>query len=62
LTDDGDARQKKNRGPQSSVLSAAIDAEKIDEATANNWLQTWLDEFGYRVPHRSIEDYRQSVS
>ena len=40
------------------ILLTAIDAEKMDEATANDWLQTWIDEFGYRVPYRSIEDYR----
>ena len=63
LTDDGDARQfAKEQGVtvvgSVGVLLAAIDAEKIDEATANNWLQTWIDEFGYRVPYRNIEDYR----
>ena len=63
LTDDGDARQfAKEQGVtvvgSVGVLLAAIDAEKIDEATANDWLQTWIDEFGYRVPYRSTEDYR----
>jgi predicted nucleic acid-binding protein len=56
LTDDGDARQfAKEQGVSVvgsiGVLLAAIDAEKIDEATANNWLQTWVDDFGYRVPY-----------
>ena len=63
LTDDGDARQfAKEQGVtvvgSVGVLLAAIDAAKIDEATANGWLQTWIDELGYRVPYHSIEDYR----
>ena len=63
LTDDGDARQfAKDQGVtvvgSVGVLLTAIDAEKIDDATANGWLQTWIDEFGYRVPYRNIEDYR----
>jgi predicted nucleic acid-binding protein len=63
LTDDGDARQfAKEQGVtvvgSVGILLAAIDAEKIDEATANDWLRTWIDEFGYRVPYRNIEDYR----
>ncbi len=63
LTDDGDARTfAKEQGAtvvgSVGVLLTAIDAEKIDEATADGWLQTWIDEFGYRVPYRNIEDYR----
>lgn len=63
LTDDGDARQfAKEQGVtvvgSVGVLLTAIDAEKIDGATANEWLGTWIDEFGYRVPYRNIEDYR----
>lgn len=63
LTDDGDARQfAKEQGVSVvgsvGVLLAAIDAEKINEATANEWLHMWIDDFGYRVPYRNIEDYR----
>jgi len=36
------------------VLLAAIDAGKIDEATADEWLSTWIDdEIGYYVPYRT---------
>lgn len=63
LTDDGDARQfAKDQGVtvvgSIGILLAAINAEKIDQETANEWLGTWIDEFGYRVPYRNIEDYR----
>jgi len=63
LTDDGDARSfAKDQGVtvvgSVGVLLAAIDAGKIDEATADEWLSTWVDEIGYYVPHRTISDYR----
>lgn len=63
LTDDGDARTfSKEQGVtvvgSVGVLLAGIDAGRLDEATADTWLQTWIDEFGYRVPYRSIEEYR----
>jgi predicted nucleic acid-binding protein len=62
LTDDGDARSfAKDRGVtvvgSVGVLLAAIEAGKIDEATADRWLSTWIDEIGYYVPYRSISDY-----
>jgi predicted nucleic acid-binding protein len=63
LTDDGDARAfAKDQGVtvvgSVGVLLAAIDAGKIDEQTANEWLSTWIDEFGYYVPYRTIGEYR----
>ncbi|MGQ3330794.1 twitching motility protein PilT [Halorubrum sp. FL23] len=63
LTDDGDARSfAKNQGVtvvgSVGVLLAAIDAGKIDEATADKWLSTWIYEIGYYVPYRTISEYR----
>jgi predicted nucleic acid-binding protein len=63
LTDDGDARSfAKDQGVtvvgSIGVLMAAIDAGKIDEATADEWLSTWIDEIGYYVPYRTISEYR----
>lgn len=63
LTDDGDARSfAKEQGVtvvgSVGVLLAAIDAGKIDESTADEWLSTWIDEIGYYVPYRSISDYQ----
>jgi len=63
LTDDGDARSfARDQGVtvvgSVGVLRAAIDANRIDEPTADSWLQTWIDDFGYRVPYRNIEEYR----
>ena len=63
LTDDGDARSfAKEQGVtvvgSVGVLLAAIDAGKIDESTADEWLSTWVDEIGYYVPYQSIEEYR----
>ncbi|MFC6614940.1 twitching motility protein PilT [Halopenitus salinus] len=63
LTDDGDARSfAKDQGVpvigSVGVLLAAIDAGKIDEATADEWLSTWIDEIGYYVPYRTISAYR----
>lgn len=63
LTDDGDARSfGKSQGVpvvgSVGVLLAAVDAERIDEPTADDWLSTWIDDFGYYVPHRTISAYR----
>lgn len=63
LTDDGDARSfAKDQGVtvvgSVGVLLAAIDAEKIDESTADEWLSSWIDEIGYYVPYRTISEYR----
>ncbi|MFB6243355.1 MAG: twitching motility protein PilT [Halobaculum sp.] len=63
LTDDGDARSfAKDQGVtvvgSVGVLLAAIDAGKIDDATADEWLSTWIDEGGYYVPYRTISEYR----
>jgi predicted nucleic acid-binding protein len=63
LTDDGDARSfAKDQGVtvvgSVGVLLAAIDAGKIDEATADEWLSMWIDEVGYYVPYRTISEYR----
>jgi len=62
-TDDGDARSfAKEQGVtvvgSVGVLLAAIDAGKIDESTADEWLSTWIDDSGYYVPYRSISEYR----
>jgi predicted nucleic acid-binding protein len=63
LTDDGDARSfSKEQGitvvGSVGVLLAAIDTGRIDESTANEWLTTWIDDFGYYVPYRNISAYR----
>jgi predicted nucleic acid-binding protein len=63
LTDDGDARAfAKEQGVtvvgSVGVLLAAIDAGRISEETADEWLSTWIDEIGYYVPYRNITDYR----
>lgn len=63
LTDDRDARSfAKDQGVTVvglvGVLLAAIDAGRIDEATADEWLSTWTDEIGYYVPYRAISEYR----
>jgi predicted nucleic acid-binding protein len=63
LTDDGDARSfAKEQGVtvvgSVGVLLAAIDAGKIDEPTADEWLSTWIDEVEYYVPYQSISEYR----
>ncbi len=63
LTDDGDARSfAKEQGVtvvgSVGVLLAAIDAGKINKATADEWLSTWIDEIGYYVPYRTIAEYR----
>jgi predicted nucleic acid-binding protein len=63
LTDDGDARSfAKDQGVtvvgSVGILLAAIDAKKIEEPTADEWLSTWIDEIGYYVPYRRISDYR----
>jgi len=63
LTDDSDARSfAKDQGVtvvgSVGVLLAAIDAGKIEEATADVWLSTWIDEIGYYVPYRTISEYR----
>ena len=63
LTDDGDARSfAKEQGVtvvgSVGVLLAAINAGKITEQTADEWLSTWIDEIGYYVPYRNIAAYR----
>lgn len=63
LTDDGDARSfAKDQGVtvigSVGVLLAAIDAGRVSEETADDWLSTWVDEIGYYVPYRNITDYR----
>lgn len=63
LTDDGDARSfAKDQGVtvvgSVGVLLAAIDAGKLEESTADEWLSTWIDEIGYCVPYRTISEYR----
>ena len=63
VTDNGDARAfAKEQGVpvvgSVGVLLAAIDAGRIDEPTADEWLSTWIDEIGYYVPYRDISAYR----
>jgi len=63
LSDDGDARAfaKAKDVPvvgSVGVLLAAIEDERIDGAEANEWLQTWIDDYGYYVPYRDINEYR----
>jgi predicted nucleic acid-binding protein len=63
LTDDGDARTFARERSVTvvgsvGILLAAVDAGHISESTANRWLQTWIDEFGYYAPHRRLGDYR----
>jgi predicted nucleic acid-binding protein len=63
LTDDEDARSfAKDQGVtvvgSVGILLAAIDAGKIDEPAADEWLSTWVDEIGYYVPYQSISEYR----
>lgn len=63
LTDDGDARSfAKEQGVtvvgSVGVLLATIDAGKISQETADEWLSAWIDEVGYYVPYRNIADYR----
>ena len=63
LTDDGDARsfakdQDVTVVGSVGVLLATIDAGKIDEPTADEWLSTWIDEIGYYVPYQSLSEYR----
>lgn len=63
LTDDGDARSfAKEQGVtvvgSIGILLAAIDAGKIDEATADAWLSTWIDDIGYYAPYSSLSEYR----
>ncbi len=40
------------------LTTFGTDAGKIDEATADEWLSTWIDEIGYYVPYRTISEYR----
>ncbi|WP_049996157.1 twitching motility protein PilT [Halococcus sediminicola] len=63
LTDDGDARSfAKEQGVtvvgSVGVLLAAIDAGKINEPTADEWLSAWIDDIGFYVPYRTISEYR----
>ena len=63
MTDDGDARSfAKQQGltvvGSVGVLLAAIEAGKIDEPTADEWLSTWIDDIGYYVPYRTISEYQ----
>ncbi|AEN07817.1 PilT protein domain protein (plasmid) [halophilic archaeon DL31] len=63
LTDDGDARSfAKKQGVtvvgSVGVLLAAIDAGKVSEKTADEWLSVWIDDIGYYVPYRNITEYR----
>lgn len=63
LAGDGDARtfareQSVTVVGSVGILLAAVDAGQISESTANRWLRTWIDEFGYYAPHRRLGDYR----
>jgi predicted nucleic acid-binding protein len=63
LTDDGDARTfAKEQGVtvvgSVGVLLTALNADRISEATADDWLRTWIDDYGFYVPYRRIDEYR----
>jgi predicted nucleic acid-binding protein len=62
VTDDGEARTfARDHGVtvvgSEGVLLAGIDAGRLDEQTADDWLSTWIDETGYYVPSRDISAY-----
>ncbi|MDH5021202.1 twitching motility protein PilT [Halobacterium rubrum] len=61
LTDDGDARTFAKQQDVTVVgsvglLLTALNAGRITEATANDWLQTWIDDYDYYVPYRTIDE------
>lgn len=60
-TDDSDARRLADEYDVAytgsiGVLARAIDRELIDVNTADEWLETWTKEYGYRSPVESIHD------
>lgn len=61
VTDDSDARRLAETYDAAytgsiGVLARAIEQEQIDPETADRWLRTWRDEYGYRSPVDSIRD------
>ena len=61
LTDDGDARSfAKDQSVTVvgfvGVLLAAIDAGKMDKATTDEWLSTWINAVGCYVPYRTKDN------
>lgn len=40
------------------VSLATIDADRIAESAAAEWLSTWIDEIGYHVPFRNVSEHR----
>jgi predicted nucleic acid-binding protein len=61
VTDDSDARRLAEEYDAAytgslGVLARAIEQEQIDVETADRWLRTWSEEYGYRSPVESIYD------
>lgn len=61
VTDDCDARRLAEEYDAAytgslGVLARAIEREQIDVETADRWLRTWREEYGYRSPVESIRD------
>lgn len=61
VTDDSDARKLAERYDAAytgsiGVLARAVERGQIDAPTADDWLRTWSEEFGYRSPVDSIHD------
>lgn len=38
------------------VLARAVVAERIDLSTADDWLRTWDEEYGYHAPVETMAD------
>jgi predicted nucleic acid-binding protein len=61
VTDDSDARRLAEAYDATytgsiGVLARAIDQEQLDAETADRWLRTWTEEYGYRSPADSVHD------
>jgi predicted nucleic acid-binding protein len=61
VTDDSDARRLAEEYDATytgslGVLARAIEQEQIDVETADRWLRTWSEEYGYLSPVESIYD------
>lgn len=61
VTDDSDARRLAEEYGAAytgsiGVLARAIEQERIGAETADRWLRTWRNEYGYRAPVESVHD------